>query len=96
MAVTTMDNVQAIEMSEEERRSGKYSLETLGKALGAMHQDGLVVLKNVIDVEVIKKLNTKMCADADKKIADPSQQYNHAVKCKLPTIRFRQGLGNSG
>lgn len=82
MAVTTTDKVQAISMSEEERRSGKYSLETLGKALEAMHQDGLVVLKNVIDVDIIQSLNEKMCADAEKKLADPTQTYNHGVKCK--------------
>jgi hypothetical protein len=69
-------------MSEDERREGKYSFQTRSKALGALHQDGLVVLKGVIPVEMIDKLNAKMCQDADERISDPSQGYNHGVKCE--------------
>ncbi|KAJ9497373.1 hypothetical protein H2202_007177 [Exophiala xenobiotica] len=74
------DHVQTITLSDDERCKGKYSPLTLQKALEAMHQDGLVVLKGVIDVKHIDTLNGKMCADADKKRADPDQIYNHAVK----------------
>ncbi|KAK7899746.1 hypothetical protein LTR67_003491 [Exophiala xenobiotica] len=74
------DHVQTITLSDDERCKGKYSPLTLQKALEAMHQDGLVVLKGVIDVKHIDALNEKMCADADKKRADPDQIYNHAVK----------------
>lgn len=76
------DNVQSISMGEKERREGKYSLETLAKVLGALHQDGLVVLKDVIPVEIIDKFNTRMCDDADRMIRDPAQEYNHGIKCK--------------
>jgi hypothetical protein len=78
------DHVQTITLSDDERCKGKYSPLTLQKALEAMHQDGLVVLKGVIDVKHIDALNEKMCADADKKRADPDQIYNHAVKCASP------------
>ncbi|KAJ9156200.1 Phytanoyl-dioxygenase family protein [Pleurostoma richardsiae] len=74
------DDVVVVTISDEERRRGAYSPLSLAKVLGAMHQDGLVVLRGVIDVEHIDALNAKMCEDADKKIADPSQQYNHNVK----------------
>lgn len=70
-------------MGEAERAAGKYSPETLARILGAMNQDGFVVLKNVIPVEVIDKLNTWMSADAERRINDPSQEYNHGVKCGL-------------
>lgn len=46
-----------------------------------MNHDGVVVLKNVIPIKIIERLNTKMCEDADRKIADPAQGYNHGVKC---------------
>jgi hypothetical protein len=79
--MAVMDAVRAVTMSDEERRDGKYSPVTLQKALEAMHQDGLVVLKDVIDVKHIEALNTKMCEDAEEKMARPDQVYNHEVKC---------------
>lgn len=84
----TSDTAQSISMGEEERAAGKYSPETLAKALGAMNQDGLVVLKGIIPVEVIDKFNTWMCADAEKRISDPSQEYNHGVKCRSMQARL--------
>lgn len=76
------DKAQTIFMGEAEKREGKYNAETLAKALGALNQDGLVVLKNVIPVDLIDKLNAWMCEDADRKLSDPTQEYNHGVKCK--------------
>lgn len=78
---TPVDNVQSIFMDEEERRDGKYKPQTLAKVLSAMHQDGLVVLKDVIPVDQIDKLNEWMCADAERRLSDPTQGYNHGVKC---------------
>jgi hypothetical protein len=80
---STMDDVLSIAPSTEELEQGRYGTETLAKALSAMHQDGLVVLKDVIPVEIIDKLNAKMCEDAEKRIADPSQGYNHGIRCEL-------------
>lgn len=81
MAVTPKDDVQQIFMSEQERQAGKYSAETLGRVLGAMNHDGLIVLKEVIPVDLIDRINAKMCKEADDKLADPSQAYNHGIKC---------------
>ncbi|KAF4827352.1 Kanamycin B dioxygenase [Colletotrichum tropicale] len=67
-------------MSEAERANGYYKPQTLEKALEAMYQDGFVVLRGVIDVDFIGKLNEKMCEDAERKIADPTQLYNHGIK----------------
>lgn len=83
MAITRPNQVQGFQPSDAEQKAGKYSPETLGKLLSAFSQDGLVLLSNVIPKEIIMKLNEKMCEDADKKIKDPSQGYNHGVKCKL-------------
>lgn len=82
MAVASKDDVKQIFLTEEERKNGKYSPRTLVEVLEAMNQDGLVVLKGVIPVETINKLNKNMCADADRRILDPSQSYNHGLKCK--------------
>lgn len=80
--ITANDRVKMITVCEEERRNGKYSPETLIRALNAMNQDGLVLLKCVIPVEIVDKLNRKMCEDANGRIADATQKYNHGVKCK--------------
>jgi len=81
---TPAADVQSVTVSDEERHKGKYSPLSLQKALEALHQDGLVLLKGVIDVKHIQALNDKMCADADLRRSDPDQVYNHGVKCALP------------
>jgi hypothetical protein len=57
MSSGSTDNAQSIPLSHQERLEGKYSPETLSRVLGALHQDGLVVLKDVIPVETIDKFN---------------------------------------
>ncbi|KIW78222.1 hypothetical protein Z517_08055 [Fonsecaea pedrosoi CBS 271.37] len=80
IATLQKDEVQVVTLSPDERRNGKYARATLQRALEAMHQDGLVVLKGVIDPAHIAAVNEKMCEDADRKRADPDQLYNHCVK----------------
>lgn len=76
-------SAQSISISEEELQRGYYGTETLAKALNAMHQDGLVVLRDVIPVAILDNLNKKMCHDAEEKISDPSQGYNHGIKSNI-------------
>lgn len=83
MTVHTQPDVRTVILSAEERLNGKYTDWSLQQALEAMHQDGLVVLKGVVDLDHIKALNERMSADAEKKRDDPNQVYNHSVKCKL-------------
>lgn len=76
------DAPQPIYLNKEERCRGVYSPETLGKVLAGLHQDGLVLLKDVVDVEHIQAINSNMCIEADKMRADPLKQYNHGQKCQ--------------
>jgi hypothetical protein len=78
----TPNDVKSITMSDEERRNRKYSPETLVKVLNALTQDGLVVLKDAIPVEIIDEINDKMCGDTDARLNDPSQRFNHGIKCE--------------
>ncbi|KAJ5646241.1 hypothetical protein N7490_002613 [Penicillium lividum] len=80
MTVRVQSEVRTVILSDEERQNGKYSDFSLQQALEAMHQDGLVVLKGVVDMHHIKALNQRMSADAEKKRDDPKQVYNHSVK----------------
>lgn len=79
---TAKDGPQAIAPTDKERQAGVYSARNLQRVLGALHQDGLVVLKGVIDKEHIDSLNKVMMADAERRIADPKQQFNQNVKCE--------------
>lgn len=81
MVVGSPAKVKAIHLGEDERMAKKFNPETLAKALSGMHEDGVVVLKNVIPVEEIDKINAWICQDAERRLKDPSQKYNHGVKC---------------
>lgn len=88
----TKDCPHAIVHDKNERSRGLYSPETLGKVLGALHQDGLVLLKNVIDIDHVDAINSSMCAEVDRITADPTQGYNHGVKSNFLQ---RPPVGNS-
>ncbi|ETN43945.1 uncharacterized protein HMPREF1541_11076 [Cyphellophora europaea CBS 101466] len=74
------DGPAAIVLTKEERRRGIYAPETLGKVLSALHQDGLVLLKGIIDVGHIDAINSKMCEEVEHFLADPKQAFNHGIK----------------
>ncbi|PSR85674.1 phytanoyl-dioxygenase family protein [Coniella lustricola] len=79
------DAPQAVAPTAKERQAGVYSARNLQKALGALHQDGLVVLQGIIDKGHIDALNATMCEEASQRIADPKQAYNQNVKLTDPT-----------
>lgn len=88
------DGPHAIAPTDKERQAGVYSPRNLQRVLGALHQDGLVVLKDVIDKGHIDSLNAVMTADAEKRIADPKQEFNHNVKCEFfPPGGFVYSIG---
>lgn len=74
------DGPESIYCDQDERRRGIYKPETLGKVLSALHQDGLVLLKDIIDTAHVDAINNQMCAEVDKILSDPTQGYNHGVK----------------
>lgn len=84
MTITTPSQAHAktVGISAEELKNKKYGDKALSKALEALHQDGLVVLKGVVDLDHIAALNRQMSIEAEQKRDDPSQTYNHAVKCE--------------
>lgn len=86
MQSSQVDAPQGIAPSDKERQAGVYSPRNLQKVLGGLHRDGLVVLKGVIDVDHIDALNEAMCADAERWIADPEQEFNHDVKCEIRSV----------
>ncbi len=47
-----------------ERTRGKLSEQNLEIAVRQVHHDGLVVVQNAIDIDLLDKLNNRMVADA--------------------------------
>lgn len=87
MKVNQIDAPQAIAPTDKERSDGFYSPRNLQRVLSGLHQDGLVVLKGVIDLKHVDALNEAMCNEVEDKIADPTQVFNHDVKCEaLPHV----------
>lgn len=61
---STQTHVEILELSQEELACKKLSSHTLQAAVEALHLDGLVVLKNAVDVAHLDKLNERMVAEA--------------------------------
>lgn len=68
--------------SAEEARRGTYDTSKLQAALEALHQDGFVVLKGVVDVDHIRDLNEFMCKDADVLVKTKVKPFNQGVNCE--------------
>lgn len=86
------DAPQAIAPTDKERQAGVYSARNLQRVLGALHQDGLVILRDVIDKGHIDALNATMCEDADRLLANPDQAFNHNVRCGFPSMNVDRSL----
>ena len=76
----TNDGPQAFLRTKEERLRGAYNPEAICKILSALHQDGLVLLQDVIDVNHVESINKSMCDEVEGIKADPTKGYNHGLK----------------
>lgn len=68
-------DVVIVQLSDEERTSGVLEAPNLGKAIAAMHRDGIVALENAVDVEHVDTLNKMLSEEA-------------LIMAKLPTTHF--------
>lgn len=58
------DRPRAIELSAEERSNGAYGVSNLQAALEGLHQDGLLLLKGVVDTNHVDHLRDVMGEEA--------------------------------
>lgn len=61
-----VDGPQVISLTNEERDSGVMGDKKLYDCIEAFFTDGLVVIDNAVDVEIIDKLNVRMLQDTAK------------------------------
>jgi hypothetical protein len=77
-----VDAPRAIRASSTELRSSKYDTPNVQAALEGLHQDGLVVLKSVVDVAHVDKLNSYMTKEADDLVKNNTKAFNQGVNCR--------------
>ncbi|KAI1336362.1 hypothetical protein F5Y15DRAFT_204426 [Xylariaceae sp. FL0016] len=68
--------VTLIELTAEELSNKKVGSHNLQAAVAALHRDGLVVLKNAIDVAHLDKLNERMVPEAKELYSRPTTHRN--------------------
>lgn len=68
--------VRLIELTAEELSTRKIGSHNLQAAVEALHQDGIVVLKNAVDPAHLDQLNARMVPEAKELYARPSTHRN--------------------
>jgi hypothetical protein len=76
MAKLPYAELTCVEISQEEHREGKPSLESIQTALGALHRDGMVVLTNAILHEHLDKVKEQFWPDTDTVLSWEGAHFN--------------------
>jgi hypothetical protein len=82
-----VDAARSIFATPTELKASKYSIPNIQAALEALHQDGFVVLKSVVDVAHVQNLNAFMSKEAEDLVKNNSKPFNQGVKCKYSLNR---------
>ena len=69
-------SVVVVPLSEDERLSGRTTSEHVGKAVAALHRDGLVVLENAVATRHMDELNGILCSEAAEMAKLPTTHFN--------------------
>jgi hypothetical protein len=87
------DGPRRVPLTDYDRDHGAYSPHYLQMALEGLHQDGMVVLQNLVDPEHCDSLYEHMTGDRDRILRERhagAKVYNQGVKCKsLPVAQKR-------
>jgi uncharacterized protein (DUF2267 family) len=69
-------SVVIVRLSNEERLSGKVTAEHVGKAVAALHRDGVVVLENAVDPAHMDTINEILRSEAEEMAKLPTTHFN--------------------
>lgn len=76
MTSNSSSEAKLIELTPEELRTKRIGSHNLQAAVEALHQDGLVVLKNAVDIDHLDKLNARMVPEAKDLYSRPGTHRN--------------------
>ena len=80
------DGPRCVPLEGDDLKAGSYSVPALQMALEGLHQDGMVVLKDVVDPEHCDDLHQHMSGDRDRILRERhagAKVYNQGVKCEM-------------
>ncbi|KJR86097.1 phytanoyl-CoA dioxygenase family protein [Sporothrix schenckii 1099-18] len=80
-----------VRLSDEERTTGRITLENIGIAVSAMHRDGLVVLENAVNTAHMDAINAILVKDAEEMAKMDSTHFNGNSVDGRPTGNMSQG-----
>ena len=97
--MSVADPPRAIELTPQEKQAGAYSGSNLQRALEGLHQDGLLVLKGIVDTAHVDHLREVMAAETQDvmKSAERSGVYNQGVNSNIlqnPPVHRKDCLYN--
>jgi hypothetical protein len=78
---THVDAARTIIPTPLELKTSKYDTPNIQAALEALHQDGFVVLKSVVDVAHVDHINSFMTKEADELMKNNVKPFNQGVNC---------------
>lgn len=74
------------------RTKFRYGVANIQSALEALHQDGFVVLKSVLDVEHVSSLNKFMIREAKVLVKNSTKPFNQGVNCAFALMFFSSAV----
>ncbi|KAI9641433.1 hypothetical protein NHQ30_010240 [Ciborinia camelliae] len=78
-----IDAPRIIKATPDELKKTLYDTLNLQAALEALHQDGFVVLKSIVDVNHVDRINSYMSKEADELVKNKAKPFNQGVNCTL-------------
>lgn len=82
-AAKVADAAREVHPTLEELKSSSYDNPNIEAALVALHQDGFVVLKSIVDIAHVESLNKAMSKEADYLVENNVKAFNQGVNCKI-------------
>lgn len=84
------DDARRVPLNDIDKKNGTYSAPALQMALEGLHQDGMVILKGIVDTHHCDALHKHMSSDRDRILRERhagAKAYNQGVKCQsIPSI----------
>ncbi|KAG4027941.1 hypothetical protein MFRU_025g00080 [Monilinia fructicola] len=77
------DAPRTVRATVDELKTTFYDTPNLQAALEALHQDGFVVLKSIVDVNHIDQINSYMSKEADELVKNETKPFNQGVNSNI-------------
>lgn len=78
---SSVDAPRTIRATPQELKASRFDSPNIQAALEALHQDGFVVLKSVVDVAHVDNINSYMTREADDLVKNKAKPFNQGVNC---------------